>query len=951
MHNRKILVMNSNIHWRTPQLSVIDGRGLPVRQVDYLRTGDGEPQQTLITRQRHDAAGRVLEQWDSRLFGAAPKANVTSIYGLNGVTVKIDSVDSGERLGLPGLANELLHRWDQRGNHSHYRYDSSLRLVDVTGNTPDAAERYIYADNSADAENNLRGELIEQVSPSISLALNSYSLHGQALRETRTFVGETDTFVTHLHLDPQGNVLQLTDAGGHRQQSRFDIAGQLLQVSLWLATANQAETVVGEIRYNADGQRIEQLAGNGVRSTWFYDPADSRLLRMLARKDRAKPLQDLHYEHDPIGNVLRIEDHTLATVYFANQRVDADRHFAYDSLNRLTKCRGFESDIPHQLPGVPQLIQPIDPGRRFQYTELFRYNTGGNLVELQHLRKGHNFSQKTLIDPHNNRGVRWQSGDAEPIFREHFDTHGNQLKRQPGTLPLEWDSRDQLSRTILLRHSNGLPDDEEICRYSEGERIYKCSLTHTPSITHRREVHYLPGLEIHTRSDGQQLHVIVLPDARCLHWTSGQPEDIEIDQLRYSLNDRLGSCALELDRRAGVISLEHYYAFGGTAWWASRSALEASYKTIRYSGKEMDASGLYYYGARYYAPWLQRWISADPAGDVDGLNLYAFVGNNPIGFIDSDGLAMFDVETPSERDQRKAQSARRWQLYRAKQNLSQQIDRHVDILKLSLRRGIAAQQQILNHRSTSDFALSTLRRGGTHVAGQIVSYAGGIAVGIGAQALGAVAPGVGNAVGVAMGFGAKKLIGSLWDYAAEHSGASASIKFKASQLSPEKIIQKAEYKTMSPLNYMQQKYTKMLPDTRKGALKAGKEITGTAVSLIAKSAVPGAASEISATAGLVLGTVEIAHEISGAVGDLSAEKTAKGDRNLTNLIDALNNNMSELKNQFETVGVGAMHTFSPFGETAGDTVDSLQQATVSVIHELTYTRTMLRSRSSRFTAV
>jgi insecticidal toxin complex protein TccC len=244
--------------------------------------------------------------------------------------------------------------------------------------------------------------------------------------------------------------------------------------------------------------------------------------------------------------------------------------------------------------------------------------------------------------------VRWKPGDAEPVFGDHFDPHGNQLNRQPGTLPLEWNSRDQLAKVTLLKHSNGLPDDEEIYRYSQGERVYKSSLTHTSTITHRREVRYLPGLEIHDRSDGQQLHVIVLPGARCLHWVSGQPAGIEADQLRYSLDDHLGSCALELDRRAGVISQEFYYAFGGTAWWATRSALEASYKTIRYSGKEMDASGLYYYGARYYAPWLQRWISADPAGDVDGLNLYAFVGNNPLGFIDVTGTSKTAAERLGE---------------------------------------------------------------------------------------------------------------------------------------------------------------------------------------------------------------------------------------------------------------------------------------------------------------
>jgi hypothetical protein len=40
-----------------------------------------------------------------------------------------------------------------------------------------------------------------------------------------------------------------------------------------------------------------------------------------------------------------------------------------------------------------------------------------------------------------------------------------------------------------------------------------------------------------------------------------------------------------------------------------------------------DSSGLCYYGARYLAPWLTRWISPDSAGAVDGLNLYVYVGN------------------------------------------------------------------------------------------------------------------------------------------------------------------------------------------------------------------------------------------------------------------------------------------------------------------------------------
>lgn len=53
-----------------------------------------------------------------------------------------------------------------------------------------------------------------------------------------------------------------------------------------------------------------------------------------------------------------------------------------------------------------------------------------------------------------------------------------------------------------------------------------------------------------------------------------------------------------------------------TSSMAARSQIEADYKFTRYSGKEMDVTGLYYYGARCYAPWLARWISADPSGDA-----------------------------------------------------------------------------------------------------------------------------------------------------------------------------------------------------------------------------------------------------------------------------------------------------------------------------------------------
>jgi RHS repeat-associated protein len=162
------------------------------------------------------------------------------------------------------------------------------------------------------------------------------------------------------------------------------------------------------------------------------------------------------------------------------------------------------------------------------------------------------------------------------------------------------------------------------------------------------EVRYLPDLEIRTHTGtGEELHEIIVKagrsSVRVLHWESSPSKDAANDQYRYNQNDHLGSCALELDSDGKVISQEWYHAFGTTAGFAGRGEVEASYKTVRYSGKERDATGLYYYGFRYYVPWLQRWVNPDPAAGVDGMNFYSMVGNSPLNQRDDNGLVGTDV--------------------------------------------------------------------------------------------------------------------------------------------------------------------------------------------------------------------------------------------------------------------------------------------------------------------
>jgi RHS repeat-associated protein len=61
----------------------------------------------------------------------------------------------------------------------------------------------------------------------------------------------------------------------------------------------------------------------------------------------------------------------------------------------------------------------------------------------------------------------------------------------------------------------------------------------------------------------------------------------------------------------------------------------------KFTAREEDGTGLYYYRARYFHAGLGRFASEDPIGDLGGPNLYEYVGDDPTGFYDPLGLAPF----------------------------------------------------------------------------------------------------------------------------------------------------------------------------------------------------------------------------------------------------------------------------------------------------------------------
>src|SRR5204862_5618992 len=51
-----------------------------------------------------------------------------------------------------------------------------------------------------------------------------------------------------------------------------------------------------------------------------------------------------------------------------------------------------------------------------------------------------------------------------------------------------------------------------------------------------------------------------------------------------------------------------------------------------------DSSGLYCFAHRYYAPWMGRWMSADPIGPSESPNVYEYCHDNPVTLFDPTGL-------------------------------------------------------------------------------------------------------------------------------------------------------------------------------------------------------------------------------------------------------------------------------------------------------------------------
>lgn len=687
-------MLNKQLHTRTPTVVVHDNRGSAIREISYCRHPDTVNQtDERITRHHYHARGYLERSIDARLYetqqsNSAIQPNIQQTVSLGGAIAVSQGIDNGTSFSLNDIEGTVSQQINAKGTVTTYeysepsveRYLEQVKEGKLGNSDTKVIQKFKWGQGNASEliDTNQVGKCIEHFDTAGKKTYSNYSLLGHVIAETQQLhmgsvidwnssrevndIQQAEKFTTQYTYDATGVVLEETDAKGNKRRIAYDIAGFVKQS--WLTLKGQSEQVIlRALTYSATGQKLREEQGNGLVTTYEYEPETQRLLHVKTQRPQghalgAKIMQDLRYEYDPVGNIICLKNDAEATRYWRNQKVVPENRYIYDSLYQLVSATGRESanqKTPASIQSQTITTLVKDAQSYTNYTRLYAYDRGGNLTQIRHNSAiaQQSFTQDITISNKTNRALlKSQCSDPKQVD-SYFDESGNLTQLLNGDAII-WDSRNHLKATKEIMESGHLSEGETYQYNSASQRVTKIRGRKTAGgDLEKVTTHYLPNIEqwdVSTSSVTEKYAVVQIQagtsaKVRALCWEIGTSKGIENNSLRYSYDDGIGNSGLETDGKGQLVSYEEYYPYGGTAIWSSENAVEADYKTIRYSGKEKDSTGMYYYGYRYYQPWIGRWLSADPAGTIDGLNLYRMVRNNPVTLHDPDGRIPLKEDT------------------------------------------------------------------------------------------------------------------------------------------------------------------------------------------------------------------------------------------------------------------------------------------------------------------
>ena len=428
------------------------------------------------------------------------------------------------------------------------------------------------------------------------------------------------------------------------ENKRRKLRPQYNRASALESVALEGDIFVERIAYNAKGQRALIAYGNGIMTRYAYDPQTFRLLHLrtepynkpseLLYRHTGHPQQELAYEFDLVGNILTILERTPGCgIPNTTQGVDAlDRKFIYDAIYRLRSATGRECDRPSDIPwdDTPRCT---DITKTRSYTEQYLYDFAGNIKQLKHVANGTGPSRDFGLAPGNNRLLNVTVGLT--AFGYAYDYNGN-MTAETSSRHFEWDSADRMR---VYRTQTLASEPSVYAQYlydSGGQRTKKVVRKQGGQV---EVAVYIDGVfeyqrivRANTVAQNNTVHVVENKSRVALVRVGTPFENDTTPAVKYPLGDHLGSSNVVLDGKGELINREEYTPYGNTSFGSF------ALKRYRFTGKERDEETEFsYHGARYYASWLGRWISCDPAGIVDGPDLYEYVGGNPIRFHDPNG--------------------------------------------------------------------------------------------------------------------------------------------------------------------------------------------------------------------------------------------------------------------------------------------------------------------------